>query len=164
VTLPTIERGLQSQLSPYFSQYGVVPRGVWRRGRDSVLVRESCGDCFSEPWETRHTAFHPRAQRLIPLTSKKLGRPLGLQFFATPLLQVTVHEKPVIVGWTYERPNGGRSFGTTLGHFYSNFQRENFRRMIVNAILWSAQLEIDESGARVDLSQADLALPPEPDK
>ncbi len=81
---------------------------------------------------------------------------------ATPLLQVTVKDKPVVVGWAYERPDGGRSFGTTLGHFYSNFQRENFRRMIVNAILWSAKVEIDKSGARVDLGQEDLALPDKP--
>lgn len=81
---------------------------------------------------------------------------------ASPLLQVTVKDKPVVVGWAYERPDGGRSFGTTLGHFYRNFQQENFRRMIVNAILWSAQVEIDESGAPVDLSKEDLALPSEP--
>ena len=81
---------------------------------------------------------------------------------ATPLLQVAVKDKPVVVGWAYERPDGGRSFGTTLGHFYRNFQREDFRRMIVNGILWSSKVEIDKSGARVDLNKADLALPPEP--
>ncbi|TWU21373.1 ThuA domain-containing protein [Bythopirellula polymerisocia] len=80
---------------------------------------------------------------------------------ATPLLQATSNEKPVVVGWAYDRPDGGRSFATTLGHFYENFQRVDFRRMIVNAILWSAHVEIHPSGARVDLSQEDLALLPE---
>lgn len=83
---------------------------------------------------------------------------------ATPLLQVTAKEKPVVVGWAYERPDGGRSFGTTLGHYYSNFQRDPFRRMIVNAILWTAKVEIPEGGAKVNLSEEDLTLPPKPTK
>lgn len=83
---------------------------------------------------------------------------------ATPLLQVIAKDKPVIVGWSYDRPNGGRSFATTLGHYYENFQRERFRRMIVNGILWTAKVEIPAGGANVDLSKADLALPPKPKK
>jgi type 1 glutamine amidotransferase len=83
---------------------------------------------------------------------------------ATPLLQVTANGKPVVVGWAYERPGGGRSFGTTLGHYFRNFQDERFRRMIVNAILWTAEVEIPESGARVNLSEHDLALPANPKK
>jgi type 1 glutamine amidotransferase len=83
---------------------------------------------------------------------------------ATPLLEVMANGKPVTVGWAYERKNGGRSFGTTLGHFYRNFQREPFRRMIVNAILWSAKVDVPDGGARVDLPEADLALPPRPEK
>lgn len=81
---------------------------------------------------------------------------------ATPLLQVTAPDKPVVVGWAHEREDGGRAFGTTLGHFYGNFQREPFRRMIVNAILWTAWVEVPKKGARVDLSEEDLKLPPEP--
>ncbi|MEZ6046475.1 MAG: ThuA domain-containing protein [Planctomycetaceae bacterium] len=81
---------------------------------------------------------------------------------ATPLLEVQAEGKPVVVGWAFERENNGRSYGTTLGHFYDNFQREPFRRMVVNAILWSAHLDVPEAGAKVDLSEADLALPEKP--
>jgi type 1 glutamine amidotransferase len=82
---------------------------------------------------------------------------------ATPLLQV--HEKggkDVVVGWVFERPDGGRSFGTTLGHSYKFFQEEAFRRMIVNGILWSAHIEVPKEGAPVSLSKETLALPPKP--
>lgn len=79
---------------------------------------------------------------------------------ATPLLQVQAGEKTVIVGWSCERSGGGRAYATTLGHFYENFQREPFRRMVVNAILWSARLEVPPAGAIVDLPERDLALPP----
>ncbi len=81
---------------------------------------------------------------------------------ATPMLQVTVNEKPVVVGWAYERKDGGRAFATTLGHFYRNFQRDPFRKMIVNAILWSAKVEVPRDGADVSLPDAELALPPKP--
>ena len=83
---------------------------------------------------------------------------------ATPLLQVLAKDKKVVVGWAYQRPNGGRSFGTTLGHFYGNFQQEPFRRMVVNAILWTAKVEVPKAGSSVDLSTEDLALPPKPQK
>ncbi len=83
---------------------------------------------------------------------------------ATPLLQVVAEEKPVVVGWAYERPGGGRSYATTLGHYYRNFQQEAFRRMIINGILWTAEREVPAAGAPVALSEADLALPPEPGK
>lgn len=83
---------------------------------------------------------------------------------ATPLLQVVAKEQPVVVAWVYERPDGGRAFATTLGHFYRNFQQEPFRRMIVNGILWSAKVDIPTSGANVVLTDAELALPANPEK
>lgn len=70
-------------------------------------------------------------------------------------------KQQAIVGWTHERDGGGRSFATTLGHPYKNFQREPFRRMIANAILWTAHIEVPEAGARVDVAEEVLALPPE---
>jgi type 1 glutamine amidotransferase len=90
---------------------------------------------------------------------------LDLKFHerAQPVLQVTVDGRPQTVAWAFERPDshGGRSFGTTLGHFHENFEIESFRRFIVNGILWSAHLEVPEAGAPVNVSEADLKLPPE---
>lgn len=83
---------------------------------------------------------------------------------AQSLLQVTTKGQDVVVGWAYERPGGGRAYGTTLGHFYSNFEREPFRRTIVNAILWTAGAEVPEGGARIDVPQDILKLPPDPKK
>jgi type 1 glutamine amidotransferase len=83
---------------------------------------------------------------------------------ATPILQVMALNKPVVVGWAFERPGGGRSFGTTLGHYYRNFQREPFRRMVANSILWTAKVDVPEQGARVDLPVSQLALPEQPGK
>jgi type 1 glutamine amidotransferase len=84
---------------------------------------------------------------------------------AKPLLQVKEKKgKDVIVGWVYERPGGGRSFATTLGHPYKNFQNDTFRRMIVNGILWSAGVDVPKDGAAVKVAEELLALPPAPPK
>src|SRR5437773_805553 len=64
--------------------------------------------------------------------------------------------RPEIVAWTFDRDNGGRSFGFTGGHFHRNWGEENFRRLVVNAILWTAKLEVPRDGAKVDLDPADL--------
>jgi type 1 glutamine amidotransferase len=69
-----------------------------------------------------------------------------------------------VVGWTTERKDGGRSFGTTLGHHYKNFQDETFRRMIVNGILWTAKVEVPKDGANVAIAKDVLELPPPPKK
>ncbi len=61
-----------------------------------------------------------------------------------------------IVAWALERAKGGRSFGFTGGHFHRNWGDENFRRVVVNAILWSAGLEVPKEGAKVEFDSADL--------
>ena len=84
---------------------------------------------------------------------------------AETLLEVEVDGQKVPVAWTFERPvsTGGRSFGTTLGHFHRNFGIEAFRRMIVNGILWAAHVQLPFGGAPVAVREDDLKLPPQPE-
>ncbi len=51
-----------------------------------------------------------------------------------------------VVAWAKTRPDGGRGFGTTCGHFYENWTQENFRRLILNALVWTAHAEVPEGG------------------
>ncbi len=50
------------------------------------------------------------------------------------------------VAWAVERENGGRGFGTTGGHFFTNYWQPDFRKMVLNAIAWSAHLEVPANG------------------
>jgi type 1 glutamine amidotransferase len=61
-----------------------------------------------------------------------------------------------VVAWTFERASGGRSFGFTGGHFHKNWGDENFRRLVTNAILWTAKLEVPKEGAKVELDAKEL--------
>ncbi|MCC9607996.1 ThuA domain-containing protein [Blastopirellula sp. JC732] len=51
-----------------------------------------------------------------------------------------------VVAWARERENGGRGFGTTCGHYYDNWQEPQFRKLILNAIAWSAHAEVPPGG------------------
>ena len=87
----------------------------------------------------------------------------------TPILQAvppddtrrTAHTKTrkgeiETMAWAFERQDGGRGFGFTGGHFHRNWADENFRRVVVNAILWCAKVEVPETGAKVEFDPADL--------
>jgi hypothetical protein len=52
------------------------------------------------------------------------------------------------VGWAVERADGGRGFGFTGGHFYQNWWNPDFRKLVLNAIVWTAKLDVPERGVR----------------
>ncbi len=43
---------------------------------------------------------------------------------------------PQVTAWAYDRPGGGRGFGYTGGHFHKNWQDDNARNLVLNAIEW----------------------------
>ncbi|MCM8539681.1 MAG: ThuA domain-containing protein, partial [Lentisphaeraceae bacterium] len=50
------------------------------------------------------------------------------------------------VAWAVERKDGGRGFATTCGHFYKNWQNADFRKTILNGLIWSAKIDIPAAG------------------
>lgn len=61
------------------------------------------------------------------------------------------------MAWAFEREgNKGRSFGFTGGHFHRNWADEDYRKLVVNAILWCGKVEVPEAGAPVKFDNADL--------
>jgi type 1 glutamine amidotransferase len=54
--------------------------------------------------------------------------------------------RPETMMWAVERPDGGRGFGFTGGHFHLNWQNDDQRRLILNAIVWLAKLDVPKSG------------------
>jgi type 1 glutamine amidotransferase len=64
--------------------------------------------------------------------------------------------RPEVLAWAFDRADGGRSFGFTGAHFHRNWGDENFRRLVVNAILWSAKVDVPAGGTPVELNPADL--------
>jgi len=46
-----------------------------------------------------------------------------------------------VVAWAVERADGGRGFGTTCGHFYDNWKADDFRKLVLNAVAWTAKVK-----------------------
>jgi hypothetical protein len=59
--------------------------------------------------------------------------------------------------WVYERANGGRSFGFTGGHTHANWGDVNQRRVLLNALLWMAKMDVPARGVVDTITAADLA-------
>jgi hypothetical protein len=68
--------------------------------------------------------------------------------------------------WAVERPDGGRGFGFTGAHFHDNWANENFRKTVLNALVWVAKGEVPASGVASTITPADLDanLDPKPPK
>jgi hypothetical protein len=53
---------------------------------------------------------------------------------------------PETMMWAVERPDGGRGFGFTGGHFHLNWQNNDQRRLILNALVWLAKVDVPLQG------------------
>ncbi len=48
--------------------------------------------------------------------------------------------------WTLDRVDGGRGFGFTGGHFHKNWQNDEYRKVVMNAICWVTGLRVPRFG------------------
>ena len=50
------------------------------------------------------------------------------------------------VAWSYQRPSGGRGFGFTGAHNHASWRSDGFRKIVLNAILWTAHVDVPADG------------------
>jgi hypothetical protein len=56
---------------------------------------------------------------------------------------------PETVAWAFERPDGaGRGFGFTGGHDHWNWAHDDYRRLVLNAMMWLTGLEVPAGGVK----------------
>lgn len=72
---------------------------------------------------------------------------------AAPLLQTAIDGKLETVAWTMLRPDGGQSFGFSGLHFHENWRLPEYRRFIVQGVLWTMKLPIPANGVSVDVGK-----------
>ena len=58
--------------------------------------------------------------------------------------------------WATERPDGGRGFGFTGGHFHRNWANDDFRKVVLNALLWIAKRDVPKTGVESKLTEDDM--------
>ena len=59
---------------------------------------------------------------------------------------------PQTLAWVVENEGGSRGFGFTGGHFHALWANDDYRRLVVNAIAWTAGVEIPEGGVGGEIS------------
>lgn len=68
--------------------------------------------------------------------------------------------------WAVERPDGGRGFGFTGGHFHDNWANEDFRKVVLNAMVWLTKADVPPDGvaSKLEPGQIDQNLDPKKPK
>lgn len=61
---------------------------------------------------------------------------------------------PATVAWAYERAGGGRAFGFTGAHYLVSLDEPGIRRLLLNAIFWTAGIDVPAGGVRSGLPGA----------
>ncbi|MEY2598549.1 MAG: hypothetical protein RLZZ142_808 [Verrucomicrobiota bacterium] len=124
-------------------------------------------------WDMDFASFpiHPATRGVTPFSAPLDGWLYNLQFRpgVVPLASGAVPDKSrstpdakshagrdEVIGWAYERPGGGRSFGFTGCDLHRNWGVEGQRRLVLNGVLWTAGLLPEAGGARVENPPADL--------
>lgn len=98
-----------------------------------------------------HMRFRDDMQGVTPILSSippesTMNRRDGTHS-GNPAVRLAVAQKvPQHVAWATEREDGGRGFGFTGAHFHNNWADDNFRKIVLNAILWTAHAEVPADG------------------
>jgi len=110
-----------------------------------------------EPFEINdewyyHMRFRDNLEGVTPILTDlpspdTLKRPDG-PHSGNPHVRAAVLERnePQHVAWAATRPDGGRGFGFTGGHVHWNWGDPNFRKLVLNAIVWCAKAEVPADG------------------
>ena len=64
--------------------------------------------------------------------------------------------QPETMMWSYVRKNGGRGFGFTGGHKHLNWGNNNYRKAVLNGLLWIAKAEVPKNGVESIINANDL--------
>lgn len=113
-----------------------------------------------------HLRFVPDLKGVTPILSvvppaTTLDRPDG-PHSGNPFVRASVAKgeaQPLM--WAYDRPvadGGGRGFGFTGGHYHQNWGQADFRKLVLNAIVWIAHGEVPDAGISVDLPPSRLQV------
>jgi quercetin dioxygenase-like cupin family protein len=109
---------------------------------------------------TPATPAHPVSRGLAPFTYLDEFYPtLRWQDGVQPILKARLHVefregKDLVIGepvtstvaWVYERAGGGRAFGYTGAHYLAALDQPTVRKMILNAIAWTARIDVPAAG------------------
>jgi len=97
-----------------------------------------------------HMRFLPQGDVTPILTDlppkSSLSRPDGTHSGNPAVRAAIAKGEPQTMAWARERPDGGRGFGISGGHVHWNWGNDNFRKLVLNAIVWAAHVDVPQDG------------------
>ncbi len=70
--------------------------------------------------------------------------------------ELVAKKTPQHVMWVAERAGDGRGFGFCGGHFHKNWGNDDQRKLVLNAVLWIAHVEVPKNGVASKVTEEDL--------
>jgi type 1 glutamine amidotransferase len=133
------------------AEIGTLPEHPATRGVKPFAVRDE--------WYF-NMRFRPDMKGITPLLSAKPTDETRQGVSASPRGPyqhiVDAKGRDEVLAWAVERPDGGRGIGFTGAHAHKNWADPNFRKFVMNAILWSAKLDVPASGFESKVSDDEL--------
>jgi len=108
-----------------------------------------------------HLRFQDGMKGVTPILAdvapaSTMNRPDG-PHSGNPAVRASVKNRDLqTVCWAYDRPGGGRGFGFTGAHYHKNWGDDNFRKVVLNGILWIAHIEVPAKGVQSHVTPEDL--------
>ncbi|MBC8094316.1 MAG: ThuA domain-containing protein, partial [Akkermansiaceae bacterium] len=108
-----------------------------------------------------HMRFTPDMRGVTPIltgrpTAETLTRPDGPHSGNPDVRKAVANGEPQPVAWAFEDADGRRGFGFTGGHHHKNWRNDDLRKVMLNAILWTAKVEVPANGVESTVTDADM--------
>lgn len=105
--------------------------------------------------------FRPNMQGVTPILSdvapeSTMSRPDGAHSGNPTVRESVKNKEKQHVAWACERADGGRGFGFTGGHYHRGWANDDQRKLVLNAILWTAKAKIPEGGVPSSVTEDDM--------
>jgi len=110
-----------------------------------------------------HMRFRENMDGVTPILTDlpgkdTLNRPDGTHSGNPDVRAAIDRGEPQHLAWARERPGGGRGFGSSGGHVHWNWGNNQFRKLFLNAIVWTAGLDVPANGVDAGVVTVDDLL------
>ena len=163
---PTMEKG-QSELIDWIGGCFEINRSVnpvwtadFKTLPDHPVTRGVNPFKIKDEWYF-NMRFRDNMQGVLPILTavppaETMSRPDGDHSGNPAVREQVKNHQPQDVAWCVERPDHGRGFGFTGAHTHTNWGDDNFRKLVLNAILWTTKVEVPANGVTSHVSDEDL--------
>jgi hypothetical protein len=108
-----------------------------------------------------HMRFREGMKGVVPILSavapeSTMARADGSHEGNPAVREAVRRGEPQVVAWVCDRADGGRGFGFTGGHYHRNWGNDDFRKLVLNAILWTAKVEVPAGGMDCKVTDEEL--------